>query len=405
MFDESIVYTNRVGVRGFVSNMGQCPLHSHEGTLEIICLLSGSISISDSCLSHRLSPGDVYLFNSGDSHRIHPDGKPNAVLTIQIDLAYYSQYVKKLSTIYFFCDAFINREHLTIELSYIRSLLASIQQEYDRILPGEILLEELTRKLLSYFVKKFEYAVFRKDRLNKDDFNGKDGACNQDFVSSSSKKVIDQNVARFFRIVEHISDHFREKLKLQDIANREHMSIFHLSRIIKEGSGLNFTELLSLFRCEEAERLLLTTKMTIDRIALECGFANRKHLSLQFVKWYGKSPSAFRSDGKSEQGQTEARDLSQDYDQLEVGLILASYIEANANKVESGTTSDQLLSYLVLLHISHNAFSVLQSHLQRQPKKPGKATTQADLLTMFEFNQDFPDFKKFAENIDAYLIK
>lgn len=353
MFDESIAYTNRVGVRGFISNIAQCPPHSHEGTLEIICLLSGQISISDSCLSHRLSPGDVYMFNPGDPHRIHPDSKPNAVLTIQIDMGYYSQYIKKLSNIYFFCDAFINREHLTIELSYIRSLLASIQQEYDRILPGEILLEELTRKLLSYFMKKFEYAVLRKDRINHGEFNDKEGACHQNFVRSSSKKLIDQNVARFYRIVEYIFDHFEEKLKLQDIAHREHMSIFHLSRIIKEGSGLNFTELLSLFRCEEAERLLETSKMTVDRIAIECGFSNRKHLSIQFMKWYGKSPSAFRSASQSQKGQMETRDLSQDYDQLEVGLILASYIEANANKVESGTTSDQLLSYLVLLHISH----------------------------------------------------
>ena len=35
--------------------------------------------------------------------------------------------------------------------------------------------------------------------------------------------------------------------------------------------------------------------MTVDEIAREVGFANRKHLAINFRKWYKKTPTEFRS--------------------------------------------------------------------------------------------------------------
>ena len=103
-----------------------------------------------------------------------------------------------------------------------------------------------------------------------------------------------KNYDRMYRIVNYVSDHFREKLTLAQIANMEYLSPSYISKYIRETLGLTFSELVSLTRCEEAERLLASTNKTIDQIASDVGFANRKHLASQFKRWFSKTPTQYR---------------------------------------------------------------------------------------------------------------
>ena len=57
-----------------------------------------------------------------------------------------------------------------------------------------------------------------------------------------------------------------------------------------------FSDLLSIVRASEAERLLSLTNKTIEQISLDVGFANRAHLFHHFSKWFSKSPSAYRKE-------------------------------------------------------------------------------------------------------------
>ena len=58
-------------------------------------------------------------------------------------------------------------------------------------------------------------------------------------------------------------DNYTRKLTLSEIADREHLSIYYLSHIIKEATGLSFQDLLSYIRVEESEHLLLGTNKKI----------------------------------------------------------------------------------------------------------------------------------------------
>ena len=95
-------------------------------------------------------------------------------------------------------------------------------------------------------------------------------------------------------VVDLVYQHFADKLTLTDMAAQTYVSPSHLSRSIKKTVGLTFSEILSLARSEEVERLLFTTNKTVDEIADQVGFANRKHLAINFKKWYKKTPTAFR---------------------------------------------------------------------------------------------------------------
>ncbi len=395
MFREIVCFSQISGIRASISNIVYYPSHMHENVMEIICVLDGSVDISDSCMSHRLSAGDVYIFNARDPHRISAVEGGNTILTVHIDLEHYKAYFRKLTTTFFICDSYINRQHLEKELAYIRYLLARILKEYDSLTPRDSLMEEYTRSLLAYLIEKFQFYIYSKDKNN-----------NLEIMLRKGIAPDDPHASRVYRIIDHIYDHSKEKLHLRHIAETEFLSTFYLSRLIKEGCGLSFCELLSMARCEEAEKLLGTTKMTIDDIATECGFSNRKHLNVQFRKWYRMTPSEYRAKARSEmENNADSIELGE-YDKLEASLILASYIEQIPKpELPSASSPEQLLSYLVLLHISHNAFTHLQTYLQKHPKLLGQTFAQTDLLSLFDFDSDFPDYKTFAEKIDFYLKK
>jgi len=396
MFKEIVCFSQSSGVRASVSNIVYYPAHMHENVIEIICILAGSVDISDSCMSHRLSAGDVYIFNAKDPHRISAVNGDNTVLTIYIELEHYKAYFRKLTTMYFICDSYINRQHLEKELAYIRFLMARLLTEYDSLTPRDTIIEDYARSLLAYLIEKFQFYIYSKDKDNNLEIRRRKGIAPDD-----------PHASRVYRIIDYIYEHSKEKLHLRHIAEREFLSTFYLSRLIKEGCGLSFCELLSMARCEEAEKLLGTTKMTIDDIASECGFSNRKHLNVQFRKWYRMTPSEYRAKARSEMENTADRIELGKYDKLEASLILASYIE-QIPKPElplPASSPDMLLSYLVLLHLSHNAFVHLQNYLQKRPKLLGQTTAQTDLVSLFQFGDEFPDYKTFAEKIDNYLKK
>jgi AraC-like DNA-binding protein len=58
--------------------------------------------------------------------------------------------------------------------------------------------------------------------------------------------------------------------------------------------NLHYQDLLDEERRQVAEELLLTTPMSIQQIAEQCGFADAQNFSQAFRRWQGLSPSEFR---------------------------------------------------------------------------------------------------------------
>jgi len=282
MFLENIGYKLNSKVRVSLDHIISHPVHMHTEAIEILCVLDGVISISDSALSHKLASGDVYIFNAKDPHRIMTISEKNIILTVQIDITYYKKYFKRLDVMYFICDSFIHKEQLVNELRYLRFLLAQIYLEYN-LKQNDSRVETLAKELLNFLMEQFQYYTYSKSRENS-----------YDIVRRQEMKSEDPSYNRIYNIIDYIYANFSKKLRLEDIAKREFLSVPYLSRHIKKACGLSFSELIAVARCEEAERLLGGTNKTIDEIALEVGFCNRKHLNLFFKKWFQQTPSEYR---------------------------------------------------------------------------------------------------------------
>jgi len=93
----------------------------------------------------------------------------------------------------------------------------------------------------------------------------------------------------------YIKIHFNEKISLPQMAELSGVSVAYLSRRFKQETGLGFSDYLSSFRLQKAERMLKDNpEMSIIEIAFSCGFNDSNYFSDKFKREYGISPLKFK---------------------------------------------------------------------------------------------------------------
>jgi AraC-like DNA-binding protein len=100
---------------------------------------------------------------------------------------------------------------------------------------------------------------------------------------------------RMNRIQDYLYDNYFKKVTLQDIAEREHLSIYYLSHVIKDATGLSYKEFLNYIRVEESEKLLLGTDMKVSAISEAVGFSATRYFVKYFKLWFGMEPRDYRA--------------------------------------------------------------------------------------------------------------
>ncbi|WP_411029047.1 helix-turn-helix domain-containing protein [Spongiimicrobium sp. 3-5] len=90
-----------------------------------------------------------------------------------------------------------------------------------------------------------------------------------------------------------IDRNYSNKLDLDHIAKKVHLSKYHFLRLFKEAYGITPHKYLISKRLEAAEKMLLTD-LPIFRICNEVGFESVHSFSNLFKRYRGKSPSNYR---------------------------------------------------------------------------------------------------------------
>lgn len=279
-FIEKIGYKSSARVRARLENIERYPFHMHDDSIEIICVLDGNVTISDAAATYRLGYGDIHVFNLGDPHRIQSE-EDNIILTVHIDYTHYHRIFPDIvDPPYFICDE--NSQGYSSDLRLLRFRMADLFTSYSES-ASDMRTEQKAIDFFDLLVSSFQnYTYIESDTQPAL------------IVHSQTPPRQDTHLERMHRVVDHVYDHFNEKITLAGVAETEYISPSHLSRYIHETLGLTFSQVVSLARCEEASRLLSSTSKTVDQIAAEVGFANRKHLAVQFRRWYLKTPTEYR---------------------------------------------------------------------------------------------------------------
>ena len=275
MLKEKIVYKNELPVNVITANIEEYPIHFHDD-MEVVYVLEGSVIMRNGYYTYSLRQGDVYILNDREMHSFESSGEDNMVMMLQLDLTYFSRYYDNLKNNFFVTDTEDDNDE---SLDVLRNIMARIMMEILQKGYGyEHKVIESTHNLIACLMADFQYFVMEDGKFKNE-------------TKNKGNKIL---AGRLNRITDYMYDNYNRKLTLSEIAEREHLSIYYLSHIIKEATGLSFQDLLSYIRVEESEKLLLGTNKKISAIAEETGFSAVRYYIKHFEHWFGMHPLEYR---------------------------------------------------------------------------------------------------------------
>ena len=113
-------------------------------------------------------------------------------------------------------------------------------------------------------------------------------------TSSYAKVEVASDSRRVLKVKNFINEHYRDELRLGDLASIAGMSPSAFSRFFKLHTGRNLSDYVIDQRLGYASRMLVDTTHSVAEIGYSCGFNNLSNFNRIFKKKKGCSPSEFR---------------------------------------------------------------------------------------------------------------
>jgi AraC-like DNA-binding protein len=101
--------------------------------------------------------------------------------------------------------------------------------------------------------------------------------------------------ARLQPVLDHVRQHYAERLPLATAAALCGMSPGRFGRVFKEAAGMTLVAYVPQVRMARAVELLADTQEPISAIASRLGFSDQSHFDRRFRRWFGRTPSAYRA--------------------------------------------------------------------------------------------------------------
>ncbi|MEF2096439.1 helix-turn-helix domain-containing protein [Bacillus sp. CFBP9009] len=293
--------------------------HIHLG-IEILFVIRGEVEVIVNQDSRHLAENDLLLINANDVHTVkgHED---NVVLLLQIPLNSIEQLYQDIHVCYFDCHSSKEDNGLYLLFDQIRQLLAEIliahYQEQDG---SELEINSLIYKLVTLLIRNFKTTHLGQNR----------------FIEMKDERIRD--------ILTFIEKNYRKQMSFEEIAKRQYLSLYYLSRYFKQAVGVSFSQYVKQIRLKSAVHELLYTDHTIMKVSLNNGFPNVKAFNKAFKEMYNQTPAEYRGLHKKEPFQ-EVNNISEQYTLVNSPhflIELSKYIsqkDQNVTVKESGVSA------------------------------------------------------------------
>jgi xylan 1,4-beta-xylosidase len=245
------------------------PSHWHT-SVEIIVVLQGKLEVTVADKRHFLSEGDVLLINQSLVHEVVELGV-NIIATYLIPLTYLKSYHVDAESFNFHFDSQSIDKEKKQYMDKIRQKLAEmIQLKYKKNEGYELDMQIHVLSVFSILLKQFR-------------------------IPASSRAVNEKYLERMLRIVSFLEEHYKETVTLQEVAEREYLSVPYLSKFFSENFGLNFQAYLTSIRLKNTVAALLENmQIPAADIAMNHGFPSAKSFYTAFKHKYHMSPNQYR---------------------------------------------------------------------------------------------------------------
>ncbi|WP_207815862.1 helix-turn-helix domain-containing protein [Pseudomonas sp. BNK-6] len=163
------------------------------------------------------------------------------------------------------------------DAQYLNGLFSALQNEYQGQQPAR---EMLMHALVSMIVVWIGRQALQR--------------------SSSSQRP--QRAREYFNgFIQLVEAHYREHVKVEDLAHKLGISVSHLNGTCRELAGQPALQIMHERQLLEAKRLLTYTGMTIYEISDDLGFSDPTNFTRLFRRREGISPKVFRDRLKADQ--------------------------------------------------------------------------------------------------------
>jgi AraC-like DNA-binding protein len=115
-------------------------------------------------------------------------------------------------------------------------------------------------------------------------------------TSSFAKTETHSDSRRVEKVREYIDQHYKEEIRLAQLADIAGMTPVSFSRFFKVRTGRSLTDYIIDIRLGYAARLLVDSTMSIAEICYDCGFNNLSNFNRIFKKKKRCAPKEFRAD-------------------------------------------------------------------------------------------------------------
>ena len=243
-------------------------------SIEIFSVLSGRLSFFLNEEEYVLEAGGLIIINSNEIHSINAP-EPNRTIVLQIPLKQFETYFTAQRFIRFRSAARSGKaaEGKEPDNRKLAFFVAELYREYEQKGDGR----EFRVLALYYNILYLLVRDYREPEAEPGEIRDS------------------RRLDALSKITSYMREHYKEDLKLADMAVLFGYSEAYLSRMFKKIAKVNFKSYLQDIRMAFAYRELINTDHTISQIALDNGFSDSRAFSREFKKRYHALPSEVKT--------------------------------------------------------------------------------------------------------------
>lgn len=169
----------------------------------------------------------------------------------------------------------------------VRQILDKMHTPPESVLLGEVVLDQkMTKRQLQQFAAELEKLGF-------------------ELLDDERRKIVEKiKNLLVSKLQEPIEDHFSISKYLKKHIFKDYS---HISRLFSEVEGITIEQFFILHKIEKAKEYLSYNEERLQQIAALLGYSSSQHLSAQFKKITGMTPSQFKALGHGHRNSLDAQ--------------------------------------------------------------------------------------------------
>lgn len=250
------------------------PYYHRHHYVEITYILEGRGSVSVNGRNHKVSCGDIVIFNEDEIHGWEVEADLQLfVLVFSSNLIFEKISLFDYEYLRFFEEKgshFVNKiDKDEIYAKKIYSAMNDIYNEWIHEEPGRrLMMKAFVLRILTMLTRHYKNTP--KDHLVMAEKN--------------------EQMGRLQTVLEYVSGNYGEKITLEQAAQKAYMSTTYFSGFFKKAMGETFSQYVTRLRIHKAHELLQKSDKNVIDIAQICGYNNMSNFYRAYKKIMGESP-------------------------------------------------------------------------------------------------------------------